>query len=78
MTPQQVIDLHYRTIVDTLMTGNEEKISFLVACLNFLKGKAGFEHINLAAQEAVTRGWLTINDANRFMPRQALQLQAAR
>jgi hypothetical protein len=66
--PQFVIDEHYHAILNTIKSGGD--VDFLLACINALKDKPGYEHIRFAAQNAVMSGWLTVNDANKFAVKQ--------
>jgi len=62
--PQFIIDEHYHAILNTIKNGGD--IDFLLSCVNALRGKPGYEHIDFAASNAVMSGWLTVNAKNEF------------
>lgn len=70
-TPHYLIDSHYHDMLATLKTRDAEKISFLMACLNYIKAKPGYEYIDFAAANLVMAGWLTKNAKNEYIVKEA-------
>ena len=71
-TPQYIIDSHYHDMLETLKTGDAEKISFLLACVNYIKAKDGYDYIDFAAANLVMSGWLTKNAKNEYIVKVAV------
>lgn len=65
--PQYIVDSHYHDMLSTLKTGDEEKIGFLLSCVNYLKAKDGYNYIDFAAANLVMNGWLTKNEKNEYI-----------
>jgi hypothetical protein len=62
---QRIGDEHYRQLVATIKTGDASKISFHLACLNYMRQKR--PEFQWAGQQGVMHGWLSVNDANEFI-----------
>jgi hypothetical protein len=62
---QRIGDEHYRQLVATIKTGDAEKISFHLACLNYMRAKQPYAQ--WAGQQGVMHGWLTLDDACNFV-----------